>query len=303
MPDHDQLFKQLISTFFVEFLELFFPEILEYLDRKSIEFLDKEMFTDPVSGRKYQADLVVKARFRDSGAFFIIHNENQARREEDFDQRMFFYFSATYQKYRLPVYPIAVLSFDSPKKEQPHRHSIAFPDLEVLKFTYRVVQLNRLDWHDFLNRPNPVAAALMSKMRVAKADRPRVKLECLRMLVSLNLNLDERKLVSGFVDTYLELDDDETKVFERELSTFDRKMGTDVMEIVTSWMKTGIQQGEMKERNLVLRQLTRKIGKLTATEQKRFESLSIEQVEALGEALLDFASKADLKAWLAALKR
>ena len=38
--DHDRLFKELLTTFFVEFLELFFPETLPYLDRDSVEFLD-----------------------------------------------------------------------------------------------------------------------------------------------------------------------------------------------------------------------------------------------------------------------
>ncbi len=31
--DHDRLFKELLTTFFVEFLELFLPEIAAALDR------------------------------------------------------------------------------------------------------------------------------------------------------------------------------------------------------------------------------------------------------------------------------
>ena len=30
--NHDQLFKELLTTFFVEFLDLFFPAVVEYLD-------------------------------------------------------------------------------------------------------------------------------------------------------------------------------------------------------------------------------------------------------------------------------
>ncbi len=30
--DHDRLFKELISTFFIEFIELFFPQLMDYLD-------------------------------------------------------------------------------------------------------------------------------------------------------------------------------------------------------------------------------------------------------------------------------
>jgi hypothetical protein len=47
---------------------------------------------------------------------------------------------------------------------------------------------NRLNWLDFVRKPNPVASALMTKMRIAPGDRPRVKLECLRMLATLKLD-------------------------------------------------------------------------------------------------------------------
>jgi hypothetical protein len=51
MIDHDRLFKELLTTFFVEFLDLFLPEVCAYLEQDSTEFLDKEVFTDVTSGR------------------------------------------------------------------------------------------------------------------------------------------------------------------------------------------------------------------------------------------------------------
>ena len=42
--DHDRLFKELISTFFVEFIELFFPQLMDYLDRDSITFGSSLLF-------------------------------------------------------------------------------------------------------------------------------------------------------------------------------------------------------------------------------------------------------------------
>lgn len=33
MIDHDRLFKELLTTFFVEFLELFLPEVVTYVER------------------------------------------------------------------------------------------------------------------------------------------------------------------------------------------------------------------------------------------------------------------------------
>jgi hypothetical protein len=48
--DHDQLFKQLISTFFLEFLDLFAPELAVNIDQDNLEFLPQEYFTDIIEG-------------------------------------------------------------------------------------------------------------------------------------------------------------------------------------------------------------------------------------------------------------
>lgn len=53
------------------------------------------------------------------------------------------------------------------------------------------------------------------------------------------------------------------------------------------------------ERLLVLRQLRRKVGEIPEAMQGEIEALSISQIEALGEALLDFAILPDLETWLA----
>jgi hypothetical protein len=108
--DHDRLFKELLTTFFVEFLDLFFPELTAYLDIGSITFLDKEVFTDVTQGERHEADLVVRAMFREQPLFFLIHVEAQARPEAGFPRRMFGYFAHLHEKYDLPVYPIAVFS-------------------------------------------------------------------------------------------------------------------------------------------------------------------------------------------------
>ncbi|PHJ58469.1 hypothetical protein VF14_18735 [Nostoc linckia z18] len=57
----------------------------------------------------------------------------------------------------------------------------------------------------------------------------------------------------------------------------------------------GNQQGEQR---LVLRLLNRRIGEINASLIERVQGLSIEQLENLGEALLDFSTVADLETWL-----
>jgi hypothetical protein len=59
-----------------------------------------------------------------------------------------------------------------------------------------------------------------------------------------------------------------------------------------------LERGQQQEKAFVLRLLARKLGNLKAEIQIRVNSLTIEQVESLGEALLDFNSFGDLLVWL-----
>jgi len=65
--------------------------------------------------------------------------------------------------------------------------------------------------------------------------------------------------------------------------------------ITTSWEEKGIERGQ---RSLILRQLTRRVGQLPETILAQVNELPIEQLEALGEALLDFTNLSDLQVWL-----
>ncbi|WP_277872028.1 DUF4351 domain-containing protein [Trichormus variabilis] len=50
--------------------------------------------------------------------------------------------------------------------------------------------------------------------------------------------------------------------------------------------------------NLIMRQLERRIGGVSQDLQVKINQLSVEDLENLGLALLDFTSKADLVVWL-----
>lgn len=87
------------------------------------------------------------------------------------------------------------------------------------------------------------------------------------------------------------------------------------MEIMTSWKEEGLAQGlaqgvsqgrtqgvaqgrHQGASAMALRQLRRRFGPLPEPTEARVEALTTEQLESLGEALLDFVSLADLDAWL-----
>ncbi|MDJ0801093.1 MAG: DUF4351 domain-containing protein, partial [Calothrix sp. MO_167.B12] len=63
-----------------------------------------------------------------------------------------------------------------------------------------------------------------------------------------------------------------------------------------------LQEGEERgERSLILRQLTRRIGELSPEMRSQIQALSLPQLEALGEALLDFTKPEDLDEWMDSL--
>ncbi len=57
----------------------------------------------------------------------------------------------------------------------------------------------------------------------------------------------------------------------------------------------GKQEGKQES---ILRQLSRKFGQISPEMKSQIESLAMPQLENLTEALLDFASDADLEGWL-----
>jgi len=70
-------------------------------------------------------DLVVKVRFRNGKrAFFLIHVENQASRKKGFPRRMFHYFARLDEKFGLPIFPVAIFSFDRPLRPEPDRYIV-----------------------------------------------------------------------------------------------------------------------------------------------------------------------------------
>lgn len=304
MIDHDRLFKELLSTFFQEFIELFLPDVAGYIERDSLTFLNQEVFTDITSGERREVDLLAQVKFQGQDTCFLIHLENQSYSQAGFERRMFHYFARLDEKYALPIYPVVIFSFDTPQRPEANRYQVKFPDRTVLEFSYVAIQLNRLNWRDFLQQHNPVAAALMAKMKIEPEDRPKVKAECLRLLATLRLDPARMQLISGFIDTYLRLNEAEEAVFEAEVD----RMGLSeeeeerVMEIVTSWMEKGIEQGLQqalaREIRVVLQLLNRRLGSILPALESNIRHLSLVEIELLMEALLDFESQGDLEKWL-----
>ena len=313
MIDHDRLFKELLTTFIVEFLKLFLPKVAASLDPDSLESINQEVFTDVTAGEKHAVDILMKGRVNGEDTHFLIQIENQSSKQTNFSKRMYVYFSRLYEKYDLPVVAVAVFSYDKPLKREPSRHTLKFLGKKILDYHYEVVQLNRLDWQKFLGTPNPIASALMSKMKIEPEDRPIVKAQCVAMMFGLQLDEARSKLIEGFVETYIPLDENQDQVFRTELDKLLPPAAKEkAMEVLTTWEKYGLERGMRKglqegrqegrqegEVSLLLRQLGYKVGELTPEIKARIQSLPESGLDVLSKALFNFSTVDDLNNWIA----
>jgi predicted transposase YdaD len=86
-----------------------------------------------------------------------------------------------------------------------------------------------------------------------------------------------------------------TNLSRREVEAM---LGVSVQE--TRVYQEGREEGrEEGKEELILRQLTKRFGTLPDPLTAQVQSCSVERLDALGEALLDFPAIADLQAWLA----
>jgi hypothetical protein len=180
--------------------------------------------------------------------FILIHVEHQSEKDPDIPRRMFLYAAWLIERYGLPVWPVLLTSYASPRKMEPDRFELSVRDKPILLFRYDVVQLNRLNWREYLKRPNPAAAALMVRMNFAPAHRVQVKSEILRMLLTLQLRPEKARLILGFVETYLELTAREELRIEREIAKFSRKDQETIMKMLLPGERAGLRKGRQEGR-------------------------------------------------------
>jgi Domain of unknown function (DUF4351) len=110
----------------------------------------------------------------------------------------------------------------------------------------------------------------------------------------------------NFIDWLLGLPKALELEFWRELQAYEEERK---VPYITSVERIGYDRGRVetieeaqrlleRERSLVMRRLDRKVGSISEQLSNRINTLSLSQLESLGDALLDFGSIDDLTSWL-----
>jgi hypothetical protein len=302
--NHDALFKKLLKRPAVlkGFFEAFLPDVAGLIDFAFLEFVDKEVIT--TDGRKRTGDLLVKTRFLGESAAFLIHLEHQAQPDSDLARRMLEYWLMDWRNYDLPVYPIAVLSHQRPAPGSGSPLQIKFPNKRVLEFDFDLIDLFRMNAESYVQMQNPAALALASRMHRKFKERVALTLDFFQSLARMPIDQDDKIFIAGFFSRYQPLTPEEALQIERERDNVTPDAAREaVMNLTNPFIELGkqrgLEQGRFQgEADLVIKQLTRRLGALSCAQEKTIRELLLEKIEALGEALLDFTSPSDLVRWL-----
>ena len=219
MPPHDQLFKQLLETFFGDLLRLVAPEQAARLCLEEVRFLDKETFTDLPRGQRREVDLLAEVPAIDPpGEAVLVHVEIEAVARRGMPRRLWRYYLQLQLRHGRPVFPLVVNLRGGRPGVTRGTFSTRVLDSEVARFHYTTFGLAGCRAEDYLARPEPLAwglAALMSPAHMRPAEH---KIACLQAIAKARLGEVEEFLLGNCVETYL-LSSGQRRMSEQGLQT------------------------------------------------------------------------------------
>jgi predicted transposase YdaD len=250
----------------------------------SVTVLKTELSIEPIRA-DYVTFLQLEGR--------ILHLEFQTTLESKppLPLRMLDYWVRLHRLYRLPITQVVVLLL-APSPETVIETAFS---LETTYHEYRVIRMWEENPEVFLNQPS-----LLPLAPLAATTQPQILLQ--RVVEQVDqLEPEQRPEISAYTQILAGLKYDQDLI-RRLFQEGMMRESVIYQEILAEGEQRGEQRGERRERALILRQLNRRVGELPQQVRLRLEILSLEQLENLGEALLDFQAISDLETWLSILK-
>ncbi|KAI9129776.1 DUF4351 domain-containing protein [Acaryochloris sp. CCMEE 5410] len=234
---------------------------------------------------------------------FLILTELQLRYTDKMPLRMRAYAALAQESYGLPVYPVLVNIL-------PHSTQVVVEDRFESNFLglqarqdYYVINLWDIEAELVFERS---LDTLLPFVPILKNGGNQQTVRRALEQLQLNEELVELESLLGFFASFV-LDTELVRQIMRwdmtvlrESPWYQEIRQESLQEGREEGREEGEQTGALREaQSLVLRQLNRRIGDISPELRSQLQSLSLEQLETLGEALLDFTKPADLVNWLA----
>lgn len=219
----------------------------------------------------------------------ILHIEFQTDPKEDIPFRMADYRLRIYRRFpRKRVYQVVIYL----RKNQSAAVKINTFELLELQHRYNVVRLWEVPSETFLDVSGLLPFAVLSQ-----TDNPaKVLQQVARQIEKISDNIERNNIAASTgIIAGLVLNQ---SIIKRLLKEEIMKESVIYQEILAKGITEGEILGFKKgEANLILKQINRRVGNISTDWINKIQELSLEQLEDLGEALLDFTSQSDLINW------
>ena len=268
----DSPWKKALETYFRPFMQLFFPKIHDDIDwKKGYIFLDKELekiVRDAKAGTR-RVDKLVRVHLRNGRqTLILIHIEIQGYEDAVFGERMFIYYYRLFDRYKMPVVSLAVLT-DTVEDFKPAEYVSQRYGCS-LKFKFPVIKLAdwRKKWDNLEKNPNPFAVVVMAHLKAQEfgrgkeAERKKWKFLLIRMLYERGYTREDILELYSFVDWLMVLPESLEKELTDELTKTEEEKN---MPYITSaerigrkeGKKEGRLEGRLEERQKILTEMIR----------------------------------------------
>ena len=310
--EYDSPWKDILESYFEDFMAFFFPEIHAEIDwTRGYVFLDQELSQitrDAEVGKKVVDKLVKVWKLTGEETWVLLNVEIQSQEESVLGERVFTYFYRLKDKFNLPIASLVILG-DDRSNWRPSTFSQSLWGCRI-EFEFPIVKLLDYEsqWADLEASRNPFAIVTMAHLKTKSTrkdlqSRKEWKFRLTRMLYEQGYERQDIVKLYRFLDWILELPNDLKQAFHEDLARYEQERQmpyvTDIERMGEARGEArGEQRGEQRQRSFILRQLTRRIGIVPKNLGDRIQDMSIDQLEILGEDLLDFGGLNDLIAWI-----
>ena len=245
----------------------------------------------------------------------LLHLEVQSQRDDDFAQRMFTYYYRLLDAYNRTVTSVAILADPNPDWRVDHYE--AKMATSTLRFDFTTKKLLDYDLSELQNSSNPFAIIAEAHLKAQETRKKpeqgyRNLLRIAKNLMMRGLSQEEVLELLHLVEWLFTLPNELELKYKQEIDEFQKENKMSYVSIferegikqgIEQGLQQGIQQGlqqglQQGEAALVLRQLNRKVGELDEEVATIISGLPTNQIEELGDALLDFEEREDLDNWL-----
>jgi len=227
----------------------------------------------------------------------LIHIEIQSHYDVKFEKRMYTYNYRATDLYDKFVVSLAILGDTNPTW-RPNSYDKAMLGCELrLKFpTVKLIDYEPL-WNELESNNNPFAIITMAHLRTKTTtnkftEREEWKWKLIRGLYERGLTKEDVVKLFKIIDKMMTLPKPLQSALVAKINRFEEERK---MPLISPTEELAMERGKQE---LIIRQLNRRVGQIQASLIKQVQSLDVEQLELLGEALLDFYALTDLEQWL-----